>query len=376
MGLSLSSNDSKCCCLNNNASENSDIGIGIDNLKYKNSEKSNITKTKSNINIDVSIDSKKNLITSNNNKDNVSSSIKNKSLILRTVTATFKNLENSNNCSVNISKNNIIDNNNNINPNFTKNKSEVNNKLNYLDLKGIKDSKGNLKLSNIQDISEIASNNLTHSNIPSSTSIIINNTSNNNRININLGNSFNNKSNTKKNESLLLSSINNNLKNYTFSSETNNLIKGSDNYLRFLFKNNEKNNNNNSFKYIPKLMSNKADDAIFQMDCIVNNYSINNKLIKTKTKNLNQNIKYVLLTSHSIKIYKSKDYYISYGKTITDILLSHITNIELVKNPFSKIMLHSINLTYGEDNCKLSLSSIEGKDIELWYKLIKFFVNY
>lgn len=164
----------------------------------------------------------------------------------------------------------------------------------------------------------------------------------------------------------------NSLKNYTFSSEANNLIKG-ENILKNLMKNKDYVKPNNY--YIPKIINNSPDEILLQFEFIVNNYSINNKIFRTKTKNLSPTSKYVLLSRLAIKICKSRDYYISYGTTISEVLLSHITLIELIKNPFSKIMLHTINITYGKDNIQFSLSSEDGKEVEIWYHLISFLIK-
>ena len=164
----------------------------------------------------------------------------------------------------------------------------------------------------------------------------------------------------------------NSLKNYTFSSEANNLIKG-ENILKNLMKNKDYVKPNNY--YIPKIINNSPDEILLQFEFIVNNYSINNKIYRTKTKNLSPTSKYVLLSRLAIKICKSRDYYISYGTTISEVLLSHITLIELIKNPFSKIMLHTINITYGKENIQFSLSSEDGKEVEIWYHLISFLIK-
>lgn len=165
------------------------------------------------------------------------------------------------------------------------------------------------------------------------------------------------------------SESNNNLKNYTFSSETNNLVKG-DQILRCMIKSKESNNQHFT-PFIPKA-SNKADEVILQFEFMVNNYTINNKLNRTKTKNLSNIHRYVLLTRQSLKICKSKDHYISYGTTLSEIMISHITNIELVKNPFSKIMLHTLNITQGKENTQFSLSSEDGKEVEIWLRVLNF----
>lgn len=168
----------------------------------------------------------------------------------------------------------------------------------------------------------------------------------------------------------------NNLKNYTFSSETNSLIKGADHILRsMMMKSKESTKKVSSEYFTPKIITNKPDEVILQMEAMVNNYTINNKLSKTKTKNLNYHMKYVLLTRMAIKVCKSKDSYISFGTTLFEIIISYITNIELTKNPFSKIMLHTINITFGKDNQKISISSEDGKGIDSLFKVLNFLIK-
>ncbi len=180
-------------------------------------------------------------------------------------------------------------------------------------------------------------------------------------------------SKNKKQSQVTIDSIRNNLKNYTFSAETNNLLK-TDIILKNIITNDIK-ITTNQYNYLPKLIESRPGQVLLQYEFNVNNYIINNKISRTKTKNLSTASKYVLLTRHNIKICKSRDYYVSYGTSLTEVPLSHITNIELIKNPFSKIMLHTINITYGRDNIKFSLSSEDGKEVEIWYNLISYLIK-
>lgn len=161
-------------------------------------------------------------------------------------------------------------------------------------------------------------------------------------------------------------------KNFTFSSDSNNLLKSENAYRTLLRK--KGTYNNLKLGFIPR-QNCRPDEIVMQSEFIVNNYPINNKLTKTKTKNLSNIHKYVLLTRLSIKICKSKDYYISYGTSLTEIMMVHITYLEYTKNPFSKVTLHTINITYGKDNIHFSISSEDGKEIEIWYKLMNFMLN-
>lgn len=177
----------------------------------------------------------------------------------------------------------------------------------------------------------------------------------------------------KKQSQVTIDSIRNNLKNYTFSAEANNLLK-TDVILKNILANDMKITSNQN-NYIPKIIESRPGQVLLQYEFNVNNYIINNKISRTKTKNLSSASKYVLLTRHAIKICKSRDYYVSYGTSLTEVPLSHITNIELIKNPFSKIMLHTINITYGRDNIKFSLSSEDGKEVEIWFNLISYLIK-
>lgn len=162
------------------------------------------------------------------------------------------------------------------------------------------------------------------------------------------------------------------LSNYTFSNDSNSLVK--DNHALRIFMRSKDPDQSLKLSYIPR-QSTKPDEIILQSEFMVNNYTINNKLVKTKTKNLTNVSKYVLLTRLSIKICKSRDYYISYGTSLIEVMIPHITSVEYTKNPFSKSTLHTINIIYGKENVQFSISSEDGKEVEIWYKVLQFLLK-
>lgn len=162
------------------------------------------------------------------------------------------------------------------------------------------------------------------------------------------------------------------LSNYTFSNESNSLVK--DNQTLKIFFKSKDTHQSLKMSHIPKQTS-RPDEIILQSEFTVNNYTINNKLVKTKTKTLSNVSKYVLLTRLSIKICKSRDYYISYGTSLIEVMISHITSLQYTKNPFSKSTLHTINIIYGKEGVQFSISSEDGKEVEIWHKVLQFLLK-
>lgn len=300
------------------------------------------------------------LTNSNNINTNTEKIKKNNTFLQRTVTATFSKSE-VKNCTKKVIKkevimNSIVDNiitNNN-------NSLAVNNPI------------SNPSVSNVN---------------PSSHPITVNNNYVN-TININLSSPF---SSNLSNQNHILkdepqakdTTPKKPLKAYSFDKDTssnknlnNNMEKEvlkDHSFLRSLIKNKDNTliNANDALHYIPKSLNSNPDQILLNYEFIVNNVNITKQLTKTKTNmRVNSNIKYVLLTRHSIKICRSKEFYISYGTAISEIQLSYITCIEITKNPFAKSIIHSLNIIFGKENNHITLSSEDGKEVEIWYKVI------
>lgn len=164
------------------------------------------------------------------------------------------------------------------------------------------------------------------------------------------------------------------LNNYTFSKDSNGLVKENSHSKSLLrcqdiIK-------NIKMSYIPKQIS-MSNEIIMQTEFILNSNTntLNNKIVKSKTKNHSNVKRYVLLTRASIKICKSRDYYISYGTCLIEVLISHITGLEYTKNPFSKSTLHTIYIIHGKEGIDLSISSEDGNDVYIWYKILQFLMS-
>ena len=125
--------------------------------------------------------------------------------------------------------------------------------------------------------------------------------------------------------------------------------------------------------FIPKRISIYPDDVLMQSEFYYNTYVINNKLHRAKTKEVSMTKRFAILTRTHIKFSKSKNIYISYGHIFSEIRLPDIVKCEIVKNPFSKIRLYTINIKYGKESGEISLSSEDEKETEAWYKILSHF---
>lgn len=165
------------------------------------------------------------------------------------------------------------------------------------------------------------------------------------------------------------------LKNYTFSSENNSLLK-CDNFIRSIIRNKDGSNKKiNDLQFIPNQKISVQAEYILANEFYFNFYAINNKLQRNKTKEVSQTKRYVLLTRISLRFSRNKNTFISFGTIFNEIKLYDITKIELIKNPFSKIHLYTINITYGKENFEISISSEDEKEVESWFKLINYLMK-
>jgi len=162
-------------------------------------------------------------------------------------------------------------------------------------------------------------------------------------------------------------------KNLTFKCQTNNLIK-TDQIVDFMI-NRKDSSQIPKPVFLPKRINISPNDVILEGEFYFTNFIINNKLQRTKTKDVNQAKRYVIMSRNSLKLAKSKNIYISFGSIFNEVQLIDITKCELVKNPFSKFHLYTINIKFGKDNYEFSLSSEDEKEVETWYKIINLLIK-
>lgn len=171
-------------------------------------------------------------------------------------------------------------------------------------------------------------------------------------------------------------SSNHNLKNYTFSSESNSLVK-CDYFIKSMIRNKDstKKLNPNNMSFMPKQLNYSPNEIILAGEFYFNYCTINTRLQRTKTKEVSHTKRYVLLTRLSLKFSRNKNTYISFGTIFNEIKLHDITKFDLIKNPFSKIHLYTINITYGKENFEISISSEDEKEVESWFKLVNYLMK-
>lgn len=322
----------------------------------------------------------KDLKNANDYNVNKPSSLNKISEINKSVTAVFNKLENNTHSQKTVNKSNKDNNDNKIIKEIDNNKKKVKEEAKAEEKKAKKVNKNSINDNNNKDIETNPEQNFIlnklkqHNNQDNSDSSLSNtnknSNNNNNPLQVNKKPSSNQNlasNNTSQNQKCL--------KNYTFSSENNSLLK-CDYFIRSMIKNKDGSSKMvNNLQFLPKHFTGNQNDIILANEFYFNFYTINNRLQRTKTKEVSQTKRYVILTRISLKFSRNKNTFISFGTFFNEIKLHDITKIELIKNPFSKIHLYTINITYGKENFDISISSEDEKEVESWFKLINYLMK-
>lgn len=152
-----------------------------------------------------------------------------------------------------------------------------------------------------------------------------------------------------------------NLKNYTFSSETNHLIN-SETVLSNVFNSRSRDYSTKDISFSNITTHSNNNEIIMQDEfCIL-------KKLKSKTLYVDR---YFILTRQAVKCFKSKDYFISFSSHMFEIKLSEVEKCTLCKDPFNNKDMIYIHIVHGNSQ-SLIISTEKNRIATAWIKMMNF----
>lgn len=136
-------------------------------------------------------------------------------------------------------------------------------------------------------------------------------------------------------------SIDHNFQNYTFSSETNTLVKSE---ITNVFNQRKADQSVKDFSVNLnfKFCASNPDEIIMHDEF---------SLLRSMTSKTLYPNRYFILTKRVIRCFKSKNYYVSFGYHMFEIQFSEIRKFEMTTNPFNMKKMAYLELHYNTSDC-------------------------